>query len=213
MEVVDPVDPRLLVKAAGPGRVRGLGLEILAGVRAAPLGARSALSTGLRQARALHSRERRLVGDMIRAILRDEAVLDRVLGVSSDLARWLGELVDRGLEPEVAAEQAAVEQVQGVPWERIVGDWRSGVIDGLDVHEAVQVLGSFSAPVAGRIVASLGEQSLDFVRASASRAAVQLRVRGDVSLAAVVTSLAADGVTVSALRFASHGLQIEGRAN
>ncbi|MFK7929631.1 MAG: RsmB/NOP family class I SAM-dependent RNA methyltransferase, partial [Myxococcota bacterium] len=124
-----------------------------------------------------------------------------------------GELVERGLEPAVAAEQAALEQVEGVPWERIVGDWRAGAIDGLERREAVQVLGSFSVPIAGRIVASLGAQSLDFVRASASRAAVQLRVRGDVSLAAVVTSLAADGVTVSALRFASHGLQIEGRAN
>lgn len=210
MEVVEPVDPRLLAKAARAGRVRGIGLEILGELRRTPARARSALAMGLRQARALHSRERRFVGDAVRGVIRDTAALDVVLGCADDESRWLGWLVDRGLSAAVAAEERP-----GVPFDRVVHGWRERLVEDVGPVEAVSVAGSVDPLVAEALVDGLGRRgALAFMAASAERAAVQLRVNtARSSLSAVVTSLAHDGVEVRPLRWAPHGLEVVGRVN
>ena len=70
------VDARLLAKAAGPGRVRGIGLELYEAALADPRRAGRTLHEGLRKARALHSRERRFVADTLYDLIRYGAVLD-----------------------------------------------------------------------------------------------------------------------------------------
>ena len=53
--------PAVLEKASRPGRIRGIALETWTEARRDPARAGRALREGVRQARALHSRERRLV--------------------------------------------------------------------------------------------------------------------------------------------------------
>lgn len=65
-----PVDPRLLDRAASAGRVRGAVQDTWAQVLSSPGRADPILRRALREARHLHSRERRFVADALYGLLR-----------------------------------------------------------------------------------------------------------------------------------------------
>lgn len=187
-------------------------LDVLAQMRAQPERARSVLSQGLRDARHLHSRERRLVGDGIREVVRSTALLDRRLGGrvddghGGDLARWVLLLRDAGLEEDVAAEVVRRD------WTAVRSD--AEALAGLGPVERVAVAGSFDVWLAGQLVDSLGDQAEAFIAASAERAPVDLRVnvaRGSRDQAR--TSLQRDGVEVEDTPYSPIGLRIRGSVN
>ena len=69
----DEAANRLLARAAGPGRVRGIGLDLWRAVRETPHQAGGLLRHGLRAARALHSAERRFVAEVLYDLVRRHA--------------------------------------------------------------------------------------------------------------------------------------------
>lgn len=196
----------VLEKAAGEGRIRGTALEVLGRVRERPRQARTVLSRALRDARHLHSRERRLVGDGVRAVLRDEALTDARTGRADDRTRWVAWLVSGGLSAAAASAEAP-----GVDWAALPSE--EAVLDGLDPVERVARLGTLDPWLAGELVDSLGAEGAEgFLRQSATRAPVGLRVQGT-DVDTVRRSLERDGVVTRPMRFASRGLEVEGRAN
>ncbi len=158
----------LLVKAARPGRIRGIAVDLLGQVDDAPERAGGILRRGLREARALHSRERRLVSDGLRGAIRQRRWLDRALGEVDPEAAWLGWLVMSGLEVAVA------EAERSLPF-AAVHDMDRGLA-GLDHVEQVSVRASVSREVAEELVRAFGNSVFDFVDASNTRAPVVLRV-------------------------------------
>lgn len=173
----------LLRKAAGPGRVRGVGVELWAAGLAEPARAAQRWSRGLRDARMLHSAERRFVGDHLARLARWGRGLRHLLG-DEPLQQWLGGLVLAGLDEGVVGGALA-----GLPaaWETLGGDvasalrWRHGWPDAL----------------AERLRGELGDDGvLAYARASDARAPLDLRValrRGPREAAAA--ELAAEGIT------------------
>lgn len=161
----------------------------------------------MREARWLHSRERRLVGDGIRRVLETEAILDARSGLdaSTDLHRWIGWLVEEGLPVEEAA--AIVPEIA----------WRArpsadAVVDGLDPVAIFSKIGSFDLGFSGIAVASLGEEAGAFVRACRERAAVDLRVQR-VDRDRARASLLRDGVASEPVDGVPGALRVQGRAN
>lgn len=187
-------------------------LDLLAQVRANPSAPGAALSGGLREARHLHSAERRLVGDGVREVLRYQAVLDHHTGTPDDETRWLAWLVSQGLPPETARQERP-----GVPFGALVdlGAASDAAIQGLEPVDAVRVRGSLHRALAEQLVTSLGpEGALSFVDASNGRAPIGLRlnpVRGTMDQARALLSDA--GIEVEPMALAEQGLQVQGRAN
>jgi 16S rRNA (cytosine967-C5)-methyltransferase len=191
--------PEVLLRASRPGRTRGIGLELYTAALANPGGAGGIWRRGLREARALHSAERRLVADALPALARQEAQLDRRLGTSEPLARWLGLLVSWGLDPAAASEAAEAEGLVGAAFTAC------GALDHPDDDLAVRA--SVPGRVADELRRALGDEAGIFLMASASRAPVVLRVPAGVrdglvfALAdegAVATSLAPTGIALPA---------------
>ncbi len=101
-------DPRLIQRASEEGRVRGIGLALLQEIDADPLKADPILRRGMREARALHSQERRFVADTLYALLRHR----RVLGADPVHAwdAWLA--VQRGEPVSATLPENPVEVLQ-----------------------------------------------------------------------------------------------------
>lgn len=110
---VPPVVPDpLALRAARPGAIRDLVLQTFASSRRDWRRAGGAIRDSIRGARALHSRERRFVGDHLHALVRFDELLSLLLrraglqdggGARHDLAWHLAALVlDSGLLPEDA---------------------------------------------------------------------------------------------------------------
>ena len=102
---VEPVDPRMLSRAASEGRVRGIAVDTWRRVCDAPQSAGGTLRRALRDARALHSRERRFVSDALYDLVRWHRLLRSLAGDGADPAvgMWLGWLVHLGLPVEEAS--------------------------------------------------------------------------------------------------------------
>lgn len=203
------VDPHIpLLRAAGPGRVRGIALAIYGAALADPGAAGGILRRGLRDARALHSGERRLVADGLYGLIRHEARLDLATGAPTPLARWLGWLVGRGLDPAAAVDAWRAEVVDApVPvFERAVDLDTIGLPDAPEA--ALAVYASAPIGVAAELLRAFGDDARAFVDASARRAPVVLRVGrhqrdeairrlGSAGVEATPTRLAAAGVVVA----------------
>ena len=161
MALVDALEAALLARAAQPGRIRGIGLDLIRAVDAAPERAGATLATGLRQARALHSRERRLVGDLAREDLRWRALLDDRLGdvIAADrpLGRWLANLVRRGLSPENALAAWLDVHAGTAPSFSGATHWTDRPVADADLVGQVARFGSVCTAVAASLVGQLGE--------------------------------------------------------
>jgi 16S rRNA (cytosine967-C5)-methyltransferase len=159
----------------------------------------------------LHSKERALVGDGVRAILQFERVLDITLGETDDLVRWLGWLVSRGLPLDVAARERP-----GLPFAQLV-DLDAAVaraVAGLAPVQAVAVGGSFREEIADEIYRSLGVAAMTFVASCRDRAPVGLRAsRTRGGRGAAVTALRAEGIETRPMRYAADGVEVVGKAN
>ncbi|MBT3223714.1 MAG: hypothetical protein HN348_31990, partial [Proteobacteria bacterium] len=108
-----------LIRAAQPGRVRSVAVGLYCEVLARQASAGSILRRELREARFLHSWERRLVGDGVYDLLRYHGLFDGILGIDGEAdegptAHWLAWLVLRGLPVPIAERE-----LNAVPFERI----------------------------------------------------------------------------------------------
>jgi 16S rRNA (cytosine967-C5)-methyltransferase len=162
-----------LHRAAIPGRIRGIGLELYQRALASPHAAGGVLRRGLREARALHSRERRLVADLLYGLIRHQGRLDRTHGTADPLARWLGLLAHHGLDAAVAAEAWRAERDAPVP--AFTPDL-DAALAGLPPDEALAAAASVPPAIAASLRRVFGDEAPRFVAASNERAPVVLRV-------------------------------------
>lgn len=196
------IDQRLLAKAAGPGRVRGIGMELYRAALDDPHHAGRVLHEGLRRARALHSRERRFVGDVLHDLIRYGPTLDRALEQEDPRVRWLGWLVHLGLPPD---DVAAHWSGPSVPWERA-----QALLRGVPPS----VLSGLHPDIYAELERSLGDATLDFVHASNARASTVLRAnRRRTDRAGLIRRLAAEGVETRPGPWTVDAVIVEGRAN
>lgn len=192
----EPLDARLLAKAHEAGRVRGIAEELDGRARADVRRAGSILRAGLREARALHSRERRLVSDALYDGFRWGPFLEAATGLDGFTGRWLGWLVLHGLPASELPDPTA---------------WEAALSGERPVEEAVLAGDAAAWEVLAR---ELGSRAAPFVAASNARAAVHIRVHaGRTSRARLARELASDGIATRPCPHAPHGLEVEGRAN
>lgn len=191
------VDPALLARAAQPGRIRGITLRIWEEAKAQPHRASSVFRHGLREARALHSRERRLAGDLLYDLVRHELVLRRALGTSEPEALWQGVLVLHGASLDLPFGD--------------LDEARTIATRDLDPIEALAVMAGVGRAVAEELVRAFGDEALAFVDASNQRAPVVLRARDD--RADLIRQLADEGVSARPSEVAPRGVVLESRAN
>jgi 16S rRNA (cytosine967-C5)-methyltransferase len=148
--------PELLARAGQPGRVRGIGLEIWRAARARPRDAGGVLRHGLRDARALHSRERRLVSDLLYDLVRHGALIAAAVGSDDDEALWDAALALRGAPETVAPDLAAP-------------------LRGREADDALALRAGVPLAVAQSLRRAFGDEAEAFVTASGTRAPVCLR--------------------------------------
>jgi 16S rRNA (cytosine967-C5)-methyltransferase len=203
--MTDQLQDRLLARAAAPGRVRGVLLELWDQGRRGP--ARAVWAAGLRQARALHSAERRLVQDGLYGLVRDELRLRTLLGTDDPLALWLGWLIRRGLPQELAAAEHPAPFQELARWDELGAD--------LPAPERLALWHSLPLPVVHRLVELLGaERAEQELRAFDARGPVHLRVnRRRGAREQLAQRLRQEGVETSPLPQVPDGLQVSGRAN
>jgi 16S rRNA (cytosine967-C5)-methyltransferase len=196
---VPEVDPRLLAKAAKPGRVRGIALDAYRRALAQPVAAGGILRRAMRDARALHSRERRFVADTVFHLVRYARPLDRATGVPSPLARWLGWLVHLGLPPEAATET----------WREDADHDETPTWGPLPSSDDVAHAASVPDAIGSALVRAFGERALDFVQASNARAPLVLRVdptKG--SRDALIAALRTRGIDATPGVLAPHAVRV-----
>ncbi|MCA9490530.1 MAG: RsmB/NOP family class I SAM-dependent RNA methyltransferase [Myxococcales bacterium] len=187
-----------LERAARPGRTRGIGVELWERALADRLRAGPTLSRGLREARALHSAERRTVQEVLYGLIRTERGLVALVG-DDPLDVWLGRLVLSGLDPRVAAEE------RPGPWE--------GLRERFDVLPTA-LRHSVPDALAARIEAQLGLEEADrFWVASGRRAPMVLRahLRRAGTRDRLASRLREEGIETTPV--GARGLRVEGRAN
>jgi 16S rRNA (cytosine967-C5)-methyltransferase len=199
--MVAVVDPRLLAKAAKPGRIRGIGLDLWSLALAKPTQVTSVLSKGLREARALHSRERRFVADTLFDLIRHRAMLTHQTGGEDPLAHWLAWLVHLGLSPEDARLELPNLLLNEIPAFETE-------------EEAIALLGSVPPQIAASLLAAFGDQTRAFIAASNQRAPVTLRAnRRRTSRAALMERLRSEGMEVEVHPHTEDGIRVVGRPN
>jgi len=211
-----PVDDRdglqhlpaaVIEKAAGPGRIRGIALDAWADARRAPRSAGRVLREGIRQARALHSRERRLVREALYGMVRGHVRWSFLLDTDEPTVLWVAQLVGHGLPLEQARALAPA------PYERL---FDGGKLDGLDPEARLAVWHGVPASVVQAVVAAWGlDEARAFFEASDARAPVTLRanlavVRDRDELA---RRLEQEGVETVPGTLTSTSLHVVGRAN
>ncbi|MCB9663691.1 MAG: RsmB/NOP family class I SAM-dependent RNA methyltransferase [Alphaproteobacteria bacterium] len=178
LTAVAPPEDEALRRAAVPGRVRGIGVDLWARVRAARGGAGGVMRRGLREARALHSRERRLVGDLLRSLVRVEPLLALARPADGPLGQWLAWLVHLGLDPEAVSDEEGLAALGEVV--DLAEAARSALAD-LEPAAALGALLGLQGAVAARVGADLLRGTGDptaFLAGSAERAPVGLRAHG-----------------------------------
>jgi 16S rRNA (cytosine967-C5)-methyltransferase len=183
-------DPRVLARAKGPGRIRGFSLDLWAKILANPLAAEGILREGLREARALHSNERRFVADFLYGSFRHH--------------RWLDSAFATGADPDKRLD-AWIAVAEGVG-----GDWS---LPETEV-DALATAASLSPEFAAALLQSLGDDTIPFLLASDQRAPVGIRVnRRRSTVKEVVRSLAARGVEAVPIDGVPFGLNIAVKAD
>ena len=170
------LDERLLRRACQPGRVRGIALDTYRQALERPLGANGLFRRAGRDARALHSRERRLVTDAWRDLPRLGPALAHALDLPlEDLDNlWLGYLVWRGLDPAHAQDTAAPSADRQVPFTRAL-DLDLALPEALVERCAVACAVGHRA--AQDLTSSLGTEVDAFAAANLLRAPLDVRVR------------------------------------
>lgn len=194
---------RLLARAAGPGRIRAIVLELWNRGRLGS--ARAIWSIGLREARQLHSAERRLVHDGLYSMVRHEYRLKQLLGTEEPLAHWLGWLVRSGLPVDIAHREHPID------FTPLLTDWET-LGTGKPVHERLSLHHSLPVPVIERIIAMLGEMAGPALRALDERAHMHIRTnphRG--SREALAQHLRVLGIETETLPGLPDGLAVVGR--
>lgn len=196
-------------RAAGVGRIRGIALDLWGGVLREPSRAGATLRRGIREARALHSAERRLVQDALYGLIRRHRGLAALLGADDPLALWLGWLVlEQGLDPGLAATERP-----GPAWDTLAA--RAPALgDGLDPVARLALRHSAPEGLVRRLVEVLGDEAEAFLVASDARAPVTLRAnRARCTSARLAARLAAEGVATDPLGGLPDALRVVGRAN
>ncbi len=194
----------VLEKAAREGRMRGIALEAWAEARREPRRAGRVLRDGIREARALHSRERRLVREALYGMVRGHVRWSYLLGTDEPLVLWLAQLVECGLPVEVAREEA------GAPYERIGA--ADTLLGALPPVPALATRHGLPASVVGSLVATMGEEGARaFLAASDRRAPVTLRAVGPRDQLA--RRLKTEGIDTVPGELAATALHVVGRGN
>lgn len=201
------IDPRMLTRAAKAARMRGTGLHLLDLALQSTDSASGLLRRGLRDARALHSRERRLVGDLVVDLLRSRFLLTAALGTEDPLAWWLGWLVHNGLPPEHAATEFDQRSPRFVECTDLAGFAQRLPRDAA----GLAVVAGVSADAAAAMLYGL-EDPWAFVAASHQRAPLVLRVnQARISVKKAIRSLSFEKIEVTRSRWAPFGLVVKGR--
>lgn len=163
-----------LRRAAAPGRIRDLVSGLFDRARSDPARAGGVLSRAQRELRTLRSRQRRWVLDGLYGMVRRDRLLAALTGSGDAEVLWVGELVRRGLDPDLATE---VSQLDG-DFGRCA-DWDASVtalVGDLDPVERIALLGGVRPVVAEQILVAFGEDGArDFFEASNARGPVVLR--------------------------------------
>lgn len=187
-----------LERAARPGRVRGIGLELWERALADRERAGPTLSRGLREARALHSGERRTVQEVLYALIRAERGLRALVG-DDPLDAWLGQLVLAGLDPAVAsAERPGAWDTLRERFDALPSTLRHSVPDEL----ASRLLTQLGAEEADRFWQSSDRRAPMVLRAHLRRAGTRDRLSA---------RLREEGIETTPV--GARGLRVEGRAN
>jgi 16S rRNA (cytosine967-C5)-methyltransferase len=153
---------RLLARAAGPGRMRGIGLDLWRSVRANPHQAGSLLRHGLRAARALHSAERRFVAEVLYDLVRRHAWYAQAVGLDDPESLWTAALVARGVPAPTPAFEAAAAL--------------DASLRGLEPLPALALRAGVDLTTAAALQRAFGDDVDAFLAACAGRAPVVLRV-------------------------------------
>ncbi|MBW1880422.1 MAG: hypothetical protein JRJ84_18855 [Deltaproteobacteria bacterium] len=205
-------DPRLLAAAARPGRSRDTALRLYRDATENPASADGRIRRGLRDARYLHSRERRFVADGIHGLLRHGEVLAAVLEDDARLTRWLGWLLTQGLPVADAADAWKETQPGSVPRFAAVVDLAGALaplLHTLTPEEAVALVGSVTPACASALIRSLGTEVGAFLAASNARAPVTIRAhRARTEREELTGRLAAEGFDATPTPYAPDGLHI-----
>lgn len=202
----DPVDERLLVRAAGPGGLRDAALTYWTRARQTPERAGHWLRAVQRQ-RKLHSRERRFVSDGLFGLVRNEGGLRFAVGHDDPLALWLGWLVLHGLDPSLAAAQHDGE------WETFVARWNAR-LEGADAALRLWRAHAMPQTMAEWLIGDMGPVGAEaFCRASDQRAPIGLRANlQKCDRETLQAALATEGITTRLSPHTPTGLVIDGRA-
>jgi len=207
MTAPDHVPERVLVKAARAGRMRGIALDTWQRALEQPRRAGRVLREGVGQARALHSRERRLVQAALYDLVRRQRALELVLQRSDGLALWLGWLVQQGLPAAVARAEA------DAPYEGLLDATLDERLADRAPDEALAIRHSLPDSLARRLVAQRGvDEARRLLEASDQRAPITVRAnRLKTNRDALAKRLAEEGfasepcATVDALHVTTRG--------
>ncbi|MCK6528595.1 RsmB/NOP family class I SAM-dependent RNA methyltransferase [Myxococcota bacterium] len=225
-----PATPTPLVLAAArPGRIRDLALRASAAFRADPGGAERDVGRMLREARHLHSRERRFVADALYGLFRSDLTLGFLLARGGDdgrggpegLARWLGWLVlAEGLPPEDAAATWEREGHGGRPdfarflrKDEEIAAWAEAA--GASAAERLGVEASLPTWLAERLLEDHGEEGGRSLAAAMNHRA-PLAVRANtarIDRDGLVARLAGEGVVALPCPLSRHGAILTSRVN
>ena len=167
------LDPRLLTRARGEGRIRGTTLQLLGAMLDNPAYADPTLRRGLREARHLHSAERRLVSELSYDFLRFHALAAEAFGPGPE--RFYTAWLDAQM-PEVGSHDALSEAFSLQPPTAENPATRSRWLTAaasVPPERAIAILGSVSAAFAAEL--SRIESPLALLAASNARAPLVLR--------------------------------------
>ncbi len=209
--------PPRLDRAARPGLIRSVSLEVWDQIRADPEGAGRILSQRLRRDRSLGSKGRRTTSAVLYGLIRHGEVL-RLLtrcigGEPADplhlYMTWL--VLGDGLDPGLA-----VEQVPGLDFARL-SQARAMVAEhaaGLEPPEALALGGSLPSWLARTWWDELGEESVALVAAFGERPPMAARAnQSRIEREALAARLETEGVRNRPGDLAPHALIFEERRN
>jgi 16S rRNA (cytosine967-C5)-methyltransferase len=204
----EPVDERLLVRSVTAGRVLGIAVDLVERVLEKPGSAGGILRRGLREARALHSRERRLVADGLHALSRLHALIGAAVGPTSDpaLALWLTWMVQLGADVPTAEATWRERTGTDLDLER-TRDLRAAAGGGT-LDEVIARVGSIPLAAVPAFRRALGDDLRAFLVASADRAPIGLRPVPPMDRERLLTRLAAAEVPATPTVLASEGVVV-----
>ncbi len=209
--------PPRLDRAARPGLVRGVSLEIWQQIQEDPLSAGRLLSQRLRRDRSLGSKGRRTASAVLYGLVRHGAVLrllvERIGGDPEEPLHlymcWL--VLGDGLEPALATEQ-----VPGLDFAAL-GDAREIVAEharSLEPAEALALGGSLPSWLARTWWDELGLEAAQLIAAFAERPPMAARANSSrIDRESLAARLLGEGVSSEPGALAPHALIFEDRRN